>query len=393
MALGRRRVFANPAEAGRPDVMKIARPLTYSFGLSTALLGLWAVHVGGWWLLSVPLYVFVVVPLADALGGLDHDDIEPENAARIWRSWRYDVWLWLWVPVQLVLIGLGILRATSTPVLSPSFLGLTVAVGFVTGLGINVAHELMHRKGRTERVLAEVLMTSVTYSHFCVEHVLGHHRWVATPHDPASSRRGEVLYMFLPRTIFGGLVSAWWQETARVKKLGIPRFSPRDRRVRYPFVLAIFYVTLFALLGGEATLFFFAQGAVAVLLLETINYIEHYGLSRREIEPGRYEPCKPAHSWNSAHRVTNCLLFNLPRHADHHHLASRPFFSLRDIEHSPQLPAGYATMVLCSLVPPLFRAVMDPRVDDWNRRINRTYEESGRAPPGTDDVGGPAEAA
>lgn len=361
--------------------MKIVRPLTYSLGLSTSLLALWAVHAGGLWLVAVPLYVFGFIPLIDALGGLDHDEIEPETAARAWRDWRYDIWLWAWVPLQLGLIVFAATRAIETPWSSPAFLGLALTTGFVGGLGINVAHELMHRKGQVERGLAEALMTAVTYPHFCVEHILGHHRWVATPHDPASSRRGEVLYAFLLRSLFGSLASAWRLETARVAKLGIRRGTWKDRRFRYPFVLSVIYLGFFVGLGANAALFFCAQSVVAALLLETINYIEHYGLSRREIEPGRYEPCKPAHSWNSAHRITNCVLFNLPRHADHHHIASRPYFSLRDIEDSPQLPAGYATMVLCSLVPPLFRAVMDPRVDEWNRKVNRTYEECGLVPP------------
>jgi alkane 1-monooxygenase len=357
--------------------MRNYRPLTYSFGISTAVLGLVTASLGGAWLWSVPIYIFGVVPTLDALCGLDHEDIEPETAARAWRDWRYDVWLWAWGALQLALIGYSAWLVTA---LSPSditFWAHVVSVGFVGGLGINVAHELMHRKGKPERAMAEILMTSVTYTHFCVEHVLGHHRYVSTPKDPASSRQGEILYTFLPRTLIGGLLSAWRLETARVKKRGFRMGSLNDRRVRYLLVLALVYASIYATLGGVATLFFLAQGAVAALLLETINYIEHYGLSRKEIAPGKYEPCKPAHSWNSAHRITNWVLFNLPRHADHHHIASRPYFSLRDIEDSPQLPVGYATMVLCSLFPPLFRSVMDPRVNDWNQKLGKTYEEAG----------------
>lgn len=361
--------------------MQSVRPLTYAFGVSTALLGLLTVWQGGLWPALVPLYVFGVVPLLDAVGGLDHDEIEPETAARAWRDWRYDAWLWLWAPLQLAAIAFGVWRAAQVPLGSLEFASLALAVGFVGGLGINVAHELMHRKGKPERALAEVLMTSVTYTHFCIEHVLGHHRHVATPHDPASSRRGETLYQFLPRTLLGSLRSAWRLEAARVEKRSIGPFSLHDRRVRYLLVLAAIYAALWFGAGPRALVFFAAQSAVAALLLETINYIEHYGLSRREVSPGRYEPCKPAHSWNSAHRITNWVLFNLPRHADHHHIASRPFFSLRDIEDSPQLPAGYATMVLCALVPPLFRGIMDPRVDDWNQRVQKSYEEVGHPPP------------
>ncbi|MBM4282471.1 MAG: alkane 1-monooxygenase, partial [Deltaproteobacteria bacterium] len=278
---------------------------------------------------------------------------------------------WLWIPLELVGVALAVrtfgagVGAGAVPVWQ--FCVAAVACGLSTGIGINVAHELMHRKGRVERAFAEVLMMSTTYTHFCVEHVHGHHKHIATPLDPASSRPGESLYKYLPRTLLGGLRSAWRIETVRVARQG-GAGTLRDRRVRYPIGLAVVYVVVAAVAGLSGVVFFAAQSLVAMLLLETINYIEHYGLARREVRPGVYERTLPHHSWNSSERLTNWVLFHLQRHADHHHIASRPYFALRHIEDSPQLPTGYAGMLWLAALPPLWRCVMDPRVAAWNAR-------------------------
>jgi alkane 1-monooxygenase len=245
---------------------------------------------------------------------------------------------------------------------------LAVGTGVLTvGGGINIAHELMHRSRPLDQALAEVLMTSVSYPWFCVEHVLGHHRNVATPADPATARPGESVYAFLPRTLVGGLRSAWALERDRVRRRKLAPFGPRDRRTRYGAWLVLMYGTL-AALGWQAVLFFAVQSLVAVLLLEVTNYLEHYGLQRAPLPGGRFERVQPHHSWNSAHRLTGRFLFNLPRHADHHAWASRPYWQLRHWPDAPQLPAGYTTMLIVALVPPLWRAIMDPRVERVRQR-------------------------
>lgn len=322
--------------------------------------------------LAVPLVIFCAFPLLDlVLGRSTLVASLDEGAASLARDWRFDAWLWAWVPLELIAVtgcvagfGRGVVDGSVTPGL---FLTGALACGLTTGVGINVAHELMHRRGRLERALAEILMTATTYTHFCVEHVHGHHKHVATPLDPASSREGESLYAYLPRTLTGGLRSAWRIETARAGRVG-DTGTLRDRRLRYALTLAVVYVVLGAVFGVAGVVFFALQSLVAMLLLETINYIEHYGLFRRETRPGVYERTTPHHSWNASERLTNWVLFHLQRHADHHHIASRPYFALRHIEDSPQLPTGYAGMVLLALVPPLWRRVMDPRVAAWHAR-------------------------
>ncbi len=320
-----------------------------------------AVMRGGWWPAAVPLLVFVAIPLIDGVSGHDtHDPDDDELNSRADNP-LYDGLLRMWVPVQIACIAAGVAIAVADP--SPSrWVPLAMACGVVTGGGgINIAHELMHRAKRADRALAEVLMTSVSYPWFCVEHVLGHHRHVCTPADPGTSRLGESLWAFLPRTLWGGLYSAWALESARVQRRSIG-LGWRDRRVRFGLWLVALYV-LVAGVGGVAAVGFVAlQSLTAVLLVEAVNYIEHYGLQRTQLSSGRYERVQPHHSWNSTHRFTAWFLFNLPRHSDHHAWASRPYWKLRAWPDAPAMPFGYPTMLLIATVPPLWRSIMDPRV-------------------------------
>jgi len=246
--------------------------------------------------------------------------------------------------------------------------GITISTGMATGvIGITFAHELIHRPGTWERALGEVLLASVSYSHFAIEHVYGHHRYVGTRRDPATSRFGETLYRFLPRTLTGSVKSAWELERARLLKRRRSMWSRRNRFLRYGLTQVVIYAGLALWLGRAAVIVFAGQALVAVMLLETINYIEHYGLERSELSPGRYEPVLARHSWNSSHRVSNWLLINLARHTDHHLVASKRYQLLGHLEDAPQLPAGYGTMIMVAMVPPLWHRLMDPRAARWRQ--------------------------
>ena len=337
--------------------MKMKKSLPFATAFIVPLIAGLAVFSRGAWLLVPPFFLFVLTPALDLFLAPTTADPEPNDRP---RDARYDVWLWAWVPLQLAIqvAALVIGARASSP---GELVGVMFATGLLGAIGINVAHELMHRRGAPERALAEVIMTSVAYTHFCVEHVLGHHKNVATPNDPASARPGESILHFLPRSIALSLVSAWHLEGLRVRRVGARALA--DRRVRYPLVLALVVAGVVAALGPMGLLVFAGQSLVAVLLLETINYVEHYGLQRTESAPGVFERVDPAHSWTSAHAMTSWYLFNLPRHADHHAQASRPYYALRHLPQSPQLPAGYATMLVVAWAPPLWRAIMDKRVD------------------------------
>lgn len=355
--------------------------MTVPFWLSFTLPAVVALGVllGGPWIALGPVVLFVMIPLLDVVGGMDKEN--PEEAPRGKnRDALQDAPLWLWFPTQFALLGWTCWEVSTGRYSWGELAGLAFSLGLIAGAGgINVAHELMHRRGKAERAMAELMMTGVSYTHFCVEHVHGHHRYVATPLDPASSVLGETVFRFWPKSIIGGLRSFWRIETARVEKRGRGRFGLGDRRLRYVLLLTLAYGLAYAFTGVPGALFFGAQSFVGILLLETINYLEHYGLRRDEISPGKYERVRPQHSWNASQRVTNWYLYNLQRHSDHHYMASRPYWQLRHFDDVPQLPFGYATAFLVALCPPLWFRIMNHRVDAWNARSSETESPAAAA--------------
>lgn len=316
---------------------------------------------GGWWIALGPVYLLGILPVLDLVGGFDRKNPVPGRVGKTTAS--EDLVLWSWVPLQLAFIMFSILAADGAT------FGTLLAIGFATGLvtgagGITVAHELMHRPSKGAQAASELLMSSVSYGHFCTEHIRGHHRRVATPADPATSRLDESLYRFWVRSIVGGWKSARDLDRAWAEK-NPGKTAPRARRRRLWVFLALASVVL---AGADGLLFFGVQSLFAVLLLETINYIEHYGLQRALRDDGTHERVRPQHSWNANHRLTNRFLFNLQRHSDHHASAHRPHWALRHFDDVPQLPFSYPTAFVVALVPPLWRRVMNPRVRAWESR-------------------------
>jgi alkane 1-monooxygenase len=263
-----------------------------------------------------------------------------------------------YVPLQLVLIAAGLVAAARVD--GPTVFGLAFAVGFVTGAqGITYAHELGHSRSRGDRALAWILMGSVAYPQFMVEHYRGHHVRAATWDDPASARPGESLWRFLPRTLSGSLRSAWQLEALRLAQL---RKAWWQSPLAWWTAANVAFVLVLAIAGGGKVLaFWLLQSAFAVWLLETVNYIEHYGLQRRMSPDGRPEPFGQAHAWNADHLISNSLLANLQRHSDHHMHAWKAFPELQAVA-APQLPTSYAGCILLAAVPPLWFAVMHPRL-------------------------------
>jgi len=240
-------------------------------------------------------------------------------------------------------------------------LGLIVGLFYGT-LAIVLAHELMHRASKVDQGLAEILLSTVTYPHFCIEHVYGHHINVATPSDPASARPGESLYAFLPRTILGGLASAWRIERERLRRRGHGWLTWRNKMLKYAVMVAAYYAAAYAIARVEGLIVAGIQSAVAVFSLELINYIQHYGLQRREIAPGRYERTDVQHSWNWETRFSGLYFLNLGRHSEHHRIANRRYEALTPADGQPQLPGALMAMYVAALIPPLWFALMDRRV-------------------------------
>lgn len=336
--------------------------LPYALGFLLPLLILGTAGLGGAWMWIPVLVLYGGVPVIDALVSQNPLHPSPEDVINLEQNRWFRAVTWLWVPTHVALVVWAANLASTMPV-GWEWAGLLVSVGSTGGaIGITFAHELVHRSGRAERAMGDVLLALVSYPHFAIEHVHGHHRHVATPADPATARLGEGFYRFLPRTTFGGITHAWAIERERLSRKGRRVWHPSNTMFRYALTMAALYTMAWWLWGGPGLGFFILQGVVAFVLLEGINYVEHYGLVRREESPGRYERVAPRHSWDSSHRISNWLLINLARHSDHHMIASRRYPALSTRDQAPQLPAGYGTMLLLALVPPLWRKLMDPKV-------------------------------
>jgi len=288
-------------------------------------------------------------------------------------AFRFELLTLLVAPGILAFLGYGAWLANFGGLSCLELGGLCIGMGIITGvIGIVVGHELCHKASRLERAFGRLLLCAACYGHFYVEHTLGHHKDVATDRDPATSRYGESFYEFLPRVVKGEFVSAWRIEAARLQRKGLPWWH--SEIPAYFLASTAIALGLAAATGPMALPFFLAQSAVAVLLFESVNYLEHYGLERRELQPGQYEPVQPQHSWDTPARVTNHLLFKLERHADHHAHAGKRYQTLQVYDSSPQLPAGYATMIFLAFFPPLWRRVMHPRLMDYRRQqVGQTF--------------------
>ncbi len=340
--------------------------LFYLFPLATLLGTLW----GGPWAFLSPALAGVLVPVLDLVLGQDERNPTDDECERLAGQTRWRRLLYPFVALQLALLVGACWWAAHQPLTGAEWAALVMAVGVVNGgLSINVAHELCHRHSRLEQGLAQVLWFTVGYMHFHIEHRLGHHARVATPADPATARLGESVYAFYARSIVGGYRSAWHLETNRLRQLGLPLVSARNQMLWYAALPVAFTLALYLAWGVAAAGFFVVQAAAAVLVLETVNYLEHYGLERQLVAPGQFERVGIEHSWNSSRRLTNYLLLKLQRHSDHHVNPGRRYQTLRAFAEGPELPLGYGGMVPLALIPPIWHRIMDPRVRAFQERV------------------------
>jgi len=313
-----------------------------------------------------PFFVFVVIPLIDLLAGIDPNN-PPEEVIEALENDRYYRWVtYLFIPLQYVCIVW-----TAWMITRPGFdvvdqVGMAVSAGIVAGIGINTAHELGHKKESHERWFARICLAHTFYGHFYIEHNRGHHVRVATPEDPASARLGENVWAFFPRTVVGSLRSAWRLEKKRLQRRGRRYLTLRNDILNAWAMSAVLWGALLVVFGLELLPYLVIQAVVGIWLLESVNFLEHYGMRRQWLETGpgagRYERVNPSHSWNSNNIGTNVLLYHLQRHSDHHANPTRRYQSLRDFPEAPVLPTGYAGMIVLTWVPALWRRVMDRRV-------------------------------
>lgn len=334
-------------------------------------------YLGDYWNALGIGFVFVVIPLADFLIGEDPDNISDDEAVVLSEKfyYRFITYIWTFFQVGFVFWGAYVIAENSLDPLV--WFAFTFSFSLVTGgLGITVAHELGHKKSSLERTYSRVLLMTVSYMHFYIEHNRGHHVYVATPRDPATSRRGESFYRFWVRSVFGSYFSAWKLEKGRLERKGENFWSLKNEMIWYTILPVLFAVLitmitslLFNRVTWEVPIFFFVQSFLAFSLLEIVNYIEHYGIVRKEVSPGKYERVNPMHSWNSNHRLSNFFLFQLQRHSDHHANAIKRYQVLKHYEESPQLPSGYPAMILLAAFPPLWFKWMNPKLKQWEVNV------------------------
>ncbi|MGW4715057.1 alkane 1-monooxygenase [Nocardia sp. NPDC004260] len=313
-----------------------------------------------WWI--GPIIVLIVIPLLDWSIGVDGTNPRDEDYERLSNDRYYRWCTYLMLPVQLIGLVIASYMWAGDELSVVDKLGLAATLGFVSGIGINAAHELGHRVERLERWLAKIALAQSGYGHFFVEHNRGHHVRVATPEDPASARLGESLWEFLPRSVSGSFRSAIALERERLARKGKSWWSVQNHILQAWSMTLVLFGALVAAFGYQVLPWLLLQAVIGFGLLETVNYVEHYGLLRARRPNGRYARCSPRDSWNSDHLVTNIFLFHLQRHSDHHANPGRRYQTLRTSEQAPQLPAGYAAMIVLAAVPPLWRRIMDGRV-------------------------------
>ena len=309
-----------------------------------------------------PMVVFGVFPFLDWVVGTDPTN-PPDSVIKWLEQDRYYRWCtYAYLPIQYAGLVFACWMWSSGDLSVVDSVGLALTVAMVSGIAINTAHELGHKRASMERWLSKVALAQSCYGHFFIEHNRGHHVRVATPEDPASSRLGESFYAFLPRTVIGSLQSSWKLERTRLARLDKSPWTLRNDILNAWAMSVVLFGVLVAVFGPVVLPYLAIQAIGGFCLLEVVNYLEHYGLLRQKRDDGRYEYAQAEHSWNSNNVASNVLLYHLQRHSDHHANPLRRYQALRHVDEAPQLPTGYAGMILLAAVPPLWRKVMDRRL-------------------------------
>lgn len=349
------------------DLARFSRALPFWLSLGLIPLAWFCAFTGGWAIALLPLVTWFLFTLLDAVVGLnlDNADLDASDDDLFW----YRLVTLIWVPAQfLTLFGLIWYVPQAAHLGTGERVALFFGVGVITGtIGINYSHELMHQRNRFERFLADALLAMVLYSHFRSEHLLVHHRYVGTPRDPVTAHYNEGFHRFYPRVLRQSLISAFKAEADMLARRNQPWYAGSNPFFKY-WAFQVVLLILAVLLGGwQGLVLFFLQAGVAIWQLELVNYIEHYGLTRKHLGEGKYEHVQPHHSWNASHRASNWLLINLQRHSDHHYKPDRRFPILQTFgpDKAPQLPFGYPLMTMAAMCPPLWRRVMNHRVKAW----------------------------
>jgi alkane 1-monooxygenase len=335
----------------------------YFFAYSGPIAAVLGLYLGGWWSFGITYVAFGLIPFLEMfLPKSTENHAEADEQPRT-ESRFFDMMLYSHVPILFALLAYGFYELKMGNLTNLEIVGLVFNLGIMAGaFGINVGHELGHRQTSFEQNLAKLLLLPSLYQHFYVEHNRGHHKNVATDLDPASARLNETVFAFWWRSVKDGYFNAWALEKERLEREKQPALSWQNDMVRFTVYQIAYLAVIGVAFGVFSVMVALGVAVVGFLLLETVNYIEHYGLRRELLPNGRYEPVLPKHSWNSDHELGRIFLYELTRHSDHHYKATRKYQVLRHFDESPQLPFGYPLSMLTALVPPLWFSLMNPKV-------------------------------
>ena len=309
----------------------------------------WEIHNIAWMTVVVS---FGIIPLLDLLIGRG---LSPNLSC----FGRFSIWVpRIYGVIHFIVLFFYLFKANNYGFYEIPILGL--ALGTISGaVGITVDHELMHRKNIADKNLAKLILCSVCYGHFFIEHIRGHHSRVATIYDSATAKKNQSLYSFLIQSILGSIIHAWKLEKRRLNSKNSFKFILKNEVIFLHFLTGIFIFLVFYFFGLNGVFLFVIQSFIAVILLEAINYIEHYGLLRKKRQNETYVPVDVIHSWNSNHLASNWILLQLPWHSDHHKNVGKTFNQLKSIKNAPQLPYGYPTMIVIAFFPFIFFSLMN----------------------------------
>ena len=339
------------------------KDLKYLAAFTIPLSAIISVYSKGYWSFFTPFYTFAIIPLLEVLLPVDKTNLSVQDREKKKKSPLFDWLLYLNVPIVYLFLAYTLVDITSANYQPYEIVGLIFSIGIVLGVnGINVAHELGHRQNTYERYLGKILLLPSFYMHFYIEHNFGHHSKAATKEDPATASFNQSVYSFWFTSTFRQYFSAWKIQKSLLKKEGSSFLNIKNDMLWYTVIQATYVLVAFIFFGQQGVLFAIASGIVGFLLLETVNYIEHYGLIRKKMPSGRYERVRECHSWNSNHVIGRIVLYELTRHSDHHYKSSKKYQILDYHDISPQMPYGYPTSMVLSLIPPLWFHIMNPRV-------------------------------
>ena len=337
--------------------------MKYLLAYSIPFVGVLGIYYGGIWSYAALLFAFVVLPIAELLLPINEKNHTEIEGGEKLKNVLFDILLYLNLPIVIVSIVFTLYKITHADLSLFEIIGTTISLGIILGAnGINVAHELGHRPNLMERILGKLLLIPSHYTHFFIEHNHGHHLHVSTPEDPSTAKYNQNLYAFWYQTITGTYTKAWKIQKNLNQMENRSWFAIKSDMFWFTIIQISYLLLIYYFFGNVGFIVALLAGIVGFLLLETINYIEHYGLKRIQLSSGRYERVSEKHSWNSNHVLGRIMLYELTRHSDHHYKSQKKYQILEYHDVSPQMPYGYPTSIVLSFFPPLWFAVMNKRI-------------------------------